>query len=76
MSSLAGVTLPPIPHMNHGTGASQGDDEICMQIFKMSFSAYADRYIGQLSQDDLENLYRKYYMDFKLFGYTFTNWRE
>ena len=75
VSSLAGFTLPPIPHMNRGSGASQGDDGICMQILN-SFSAYAERYIGQLSQNDLENLYRKYYMDFKLFGYTFTNWRE
>ena len=42
----------------------------------MSFLADAERYIGQLSKNDLNNLYRKYYMDFKLFGYTLTNWKK
>ena len=36
VSSMAGVTLPPLPHMNKAhTGASQGDDEI-FTIWKIS----------------------------------------
>ena len=78
VSSMSGVNLPPLPHMNQGeTRASQGVKKIqSLNHLEMSFSANAERYIGQLSQNDLQSLYRKYYLDFKLFGYTLTNWKK
>ena len=74
VSRRSGVSLPPLPHMNQ---ASQGDKEIqALNNSKMTFSANAVQYIRQLSQNDLQSLYRKYYLDFKLFGYTLTNWKK
>ena len=51
----------------------------CSFIFRTGHSSASgnyEEYILQLSDEKLKAIYKKYEMDFELFGYNLSNWRN